>query len=1059
MNVRARLHAALLLTLNAAAIAVSAQAAALDPRKALTQYNLDAWTTASGLPQNTITAIAQTEDGYLWMGTFGGLARFDGVRFVVFDKSTTPALRNSGVHALLADRSGGLWVGTNGGGLTFLRDGVARTFGVAEGLGADVVRSLFQDSLGRVWAGTNGGLSLLEGGRFHTWNAANGFTSNVVRAIREDPEGALWIGTNGDGLYRMKDGQFTRFTRKDGLPSDLVFSLVVDKEGALWVGTNGGGLARYEGGRFRIYGSNDGLDGDIIWSLFQDADGSLWVGTYGAGLFRREGDRFRGLTTRTGLSSDFVRALAQDVEGSLWIGTNTGGLARLRDGKFTTYTAREGLPSDIAKTVLAGADGTLWVGTSGGGLARFKDGVFETWSRREGLPHDFVQALMLDGRGGLWVGTNGAGVARFADGRFRAYTTRDGLVDDHVAALVEDRDGAVWIGTNSEGLSRFKDGRFTSYTRADGLGANLVMAMLLDRQGALWVGTDGGGLTRIEGGKPRTFTVADGLAANNVLSLHEDGDGTLWVGTSGGGLSHFERGRFTSVSTREGLHEDVVFAILEDAKGGFWLSGNRGLSRISKSALVAGPQGPRLQPEVFGVADGMKSEECSGVSQPAATRLPDGRLVFPTTRGIVIVDPDHLPRNERPPPVEVEELLAGGASYSGEHRELPPGAGNWEVRYTALSFLAPQRVRFKYRLVGFDHDWVDAGTRRSAFYTQVPPGKYTFEVHGANNDGVWSETPARAFVTLRPRFHETRAFFAIVAALLMLAGGLGYALHVRGLNARRRELERLVQERTRALTEQQRRAEEARAEAERQRENAERQKEIAQQATAVESELLQIAAHDLKNPLQVVIGHAEMAEASIREGRPTGEFVVHIRHAAQRMLGILTHLLDASAMDAGKLALRPDRLDLGDVARLVVENNGPAARRKSQALELVLDGDLPVVGDADRLVEVIENLVGNAIKYSPLSSRIVVAGRRRDGRAVIEVTDAGPGLSEDDKRRMFGRFQRLSATPTGGESSTGLGLSIAKQLAELMGGEVSAASAGRGRGACFTLSMPIAPDR
>ncbi len=1035
MNVRARLPAAVFLTLAGAVL--PAGAGGLDPHKAVTQYNLDAWTTSSGLPQNTITAIAQTQDGYLWMGSFGGLARFDGARFVVFDKSTTPALRNSGVHALLADRSGGLWVGTNGGGLTLLKDGTARTFGLADGLGADVVRSLFQDSKGRLWAGTNGGLSLREGDRFRTWNATNGLTGNVVRAIREDASGALWIGTNGDGLFRMKDGQFTRFTRKDGLPSDLVFSLAFDKDGTLWVGTNGGGLAaRSADGRFRLYGRENGLDGDIIWSLLQDGDGSLWVGTYGAGLFRREGERFRGLTTRTGLSSDFVRALWQDHEGSLWIGTNTGGLARLRDGKFTTYTTREGLPNDVAKTVLAGADGALWIGTSGGGLARMKDGAFQTWSRQEGLPHDFVQALLLDRAGGLWVGTNGGGVARYADGRFRTYTAREGLVDDHVSALVEDREGAVWMGTNAGGLSRFKDGHFTPFTRREGLGANLVMAMLVDRQGALWVGTDGGGVTRISGGQPRTFTVADGLAADSILCLYEDTAGELWVGTSGGGLSHLQGGRFTTVSSREGLHDDVVFAILEDGKGGFWLSGNRGLSRIERSALIAAAAGARLQPEVFGVADGMKSNECSGVSQPAATRLPDGRMVFPTTRGIVIVDSGHLPRNERPPRVQVEELLAGGKTYAGEQRELPPGAGNWELRFTALSFLAPQRVQFKYRLAGFDDDWVDAGTRRYAFYTQVPPGKYDFEVRAANNDGVWSEAPARVAIRLHPRFHQTRAFLAIVALTLVMAGALGYAMHVRGLHARRRELERLVQERTRALTEQ---------------------TEIAEKATALKTELLQIAAHDLKNPLQVVLGHAEMAEVSSREGRPTGEFIGHIHQAAERMLGILTRLLDASAMDAGKLVLRPQHIDLADVARHVVEISEAAARRKRQDLELVANGELPVFADADRLVEVIENLVQNAIKYSPLSSKIVVTARRENGRAAVEVRDEGPGLSDEDKRRLFGRFQRLSATPTGGEPATGLGLSIAKQLAELMGGDLSADSAGPGRGSAFTLSMPFAP--
>jgi signal transduction histidine kinase len=383
----------------------------------------------------------------------------------------------------------------------------------------------------------------------------------------------------------------------------------------------------------------------------------------------------------------------------------------------------------------------------------------------------------------------------------------------------------------------------------------------------------------------------------------------------------------------------------------------------------------------------------------------------------------------------VEELLAGGATYGGDHRELPPGAANWELRFTALSFLAPQRVHFNYRLVGFDDDWVDAGTRRSAFYTQVPPGTYDFEVRAANNDGVWSDAPARTSITLRPRFHQTRAFYAIVAAALALAGAFGYAMHVRGLHVRRRELERLVQERTRALTEQ---------------------TEIAEKATALKTELLQIAAHDLKNPLQVVLGHAEMAEASIQEGRPTGEFVGHIHQAAERMLAILTRLLDASAMDAGKLVLRPQYIDLADVARHVVETSAPAARRKRQDLDLVVDGELPVFADADRLVEVVENLVGNAIKYSPLSSKIVVTARRDDGRALVEVRDAGPGLSDDDKRRMFGRFQRLSAIPTGGEPATGLGLSIAKQLAELMGGEVFADSAGPGQGARFTLSIPFA---
>lgn len=1032
----------------AALLAARAQALGLDPKKAVTQYNLDVWTTESGLPQNTVTSVVQTQDGYLWVGTFGGLARFDGAHFTTFDKSTTPPLPNSGVHALLPDRSGGLWVGTNGGGLTLLKDGEAKTFTGADGLGGDVVRALFQDKQGRLWAGTNGGLSLFEAGRFRNWSAKDGFTTSVVRAIREDAQGGLWIGTNGDGLYRMQDGRFTRLTRKDGLPSDFVFSLQVDRQGGLWVGTNGGGLARYADGRFRVYGAKDGLAGDVTWTLFEDKQGSLWVGTYGAGLFRREGDVFRGLTARGGLSSDFVRALWQDHEGSLWIGTNTGGMARLRDGKFMAYTAREGLPSDVAKTVLASPDGALWVGTSGGGLARFREGRFETWSRHDGLPNDFVQALLLDRQGGLWIGTNGGGVARFKDGAFRAYTTRDGLADDHVAAVAEDKDGVLWIGTNAGGLSRLEDGRFSTFTRKDGLGANLVMAVLVDRQNAVWVGTDGGGLTRLQANAFRTFRAADGLAADSVLSLYEDAEGALWIGTSGGGLSRHKDGHLRSFSTRDGLHDDVVFAILEDAKGGLWLSGNRGISRVEKGALLASGDGRRVEARAFSVADGMKSNECSGVSQPAATRLPDGRLVFPTPRGIVVIDPERLPANDVPPPVHVEELIAGGRAYRGPRAVLPAGAANWEVRFTALSLVAPQRVRFLYRLSGFDASWVDAGTRRAAFYTQVPPGEYVFEVKASNNDGVWSRVPAQLRVTLPPRLHETRLFYAAVALSLVLLGALGNALRVRGLVARRHELERLVSERTEALSDQQRRAEEALGEAERQR-------EIAQHAGAVKAEMLQIAAHDLKNPLQLVLGHAEMAQLALKHGKPVGEFVGHVHLAAERMLAILKRLLDASAMDTGKLMLKQQELNLGEVARRVVETSRAAAARKGQELGLVIEGELKVTGDEEQLFEVVENLVGNAIKYSPFFSKIAVAARRQEGRALVLVKDSGPGLSDDDKRRLFGRFQRLSAKPTGGEASTGLGLSIAKQSAELMGGELQATSDGPGTGSCFTLSMPL----
>ena len=1050
-------RAGALIALGFALGAPSAGARSLDPQKALTQYNLDAWTTEKGLPQNTVTAIVQTTDGYLWVGSFGGLARFDGVRFLSFDRTTLPALRNSGIQSLWPSRGGGLWIGTNGGGLTFLKEGQARTHTRADGLAGNVVRALFEDRAGRLWIGTNGGLSLLENGKIRSWTAKDGFTNSVVRAIREDKHGALWVGTNGDGLYRMQDGAFRRFGKRDGLPNEFVFSLHADDDGSVYVGTNGGSLARIQDGRVRLFGPGDGLSGDIIWSLQQDVDGRLWIGTYGAGLFRRKGDGFERLSTASGLSNDFVRALWQDHEGSLWIGTNGGGLQRLRDGKFTTYTTREGLPSDITKTVLEDKSGVLWIGTSGGGLSRFADGRFTNYTRKDGLPNDFVQSLLEDKNGALWIGTNGGGIARFSKGGFRAYTVKDGLADDHVAAMAEDRQGALWIGTNAGGLSRFHEGRFTTLTKKDGLGASLILSTLVDRDDTVWVGTDGGGLTRIVNGRLETFTSAQGLAADSVLSLFQDGEGLLWIGTSGGGLSLYKDGRFFSLSSKDGLRDDVVFAILADDADGFWLSGNKGISRVSRRALLARAAGgsDRLAPVTFGVADGMKSNECSGVSQPAATRLRDGRLVFPTTRGIVMIDPQSIPRNEVPPPVRVEALIASnGRHFGGESVELPAGTNNFEIHFTALSLLAPERVRFRYRLAGLDEEWTASEGRRQAFYTQTPPGDYVFEVKASNNDGVWNEQGARMRITLRPRFRETRAFLALVALSLVLVGAGATALRARGLEVRRRELERLVEERTHALLEQQQHAEAARQEADIQREKAERLREVAQRANLVKTDVLSIAAHDLKNPLQLVLGHAEMAQLRLSEGKSVGEFVGHIHTAAQRMLGILSALLDTAALDAGKISLKQERVDLGSVARHVIETSRGVAAKKGQQLAFTGESGLFVTGDEERLGEVIENLVSNAIKYSPFWVTIDVTARREGPRAVVSVADSGPGLTRLDKEKIFGRFQRLSARPTGGESSTGLGLAIARQLAELMGGELLAASDGPGTGSRFTLSLP-----
>ncbi len=1036
--------------------AAGAGAQGLDPRKALTQYGLDTWTTDDDLPQNSVTAVVQTRDGYLWLGTYGGLARFDGVRFVVYDSGNTEALHSNGVQALCEGRDGSLWIGTSGGGLTRYQAGRFTSYGTSDGLASDIVRVLYEDRAGTLWIGTNDGLSALRDGRFTTYGTKEGLSNGVVRAIVEDADGALWIGTNGGGLDRLQDGRFTHTTVKDGLPSDFVFALLPARDGTLWIGTNGGGLARRREGRIEVFTTRDGLPSDIIWSLHEDPLGTLWIGTYGGGVARFREGRFTTLSTRDGLSNDFVRTLRSDREGSLWIGTYSGGLSRLRDGKFTTYSRREGLSHDFARAVFEDRRGHLWVGTTGGGLCRKQGESFRCFGPRDGLVGDReghasdVRAFHEDEQGALWVGTAGAGLFRYADGKFRRYSTREGLPHGNVTSLSPDGKGGLWMGTNGGGLAHFAGGKWTRQRVAEGRAGNFVLTTLVDRRGVVWAGTDGAGLARLEKGQLTSFRRADGLASDIVFTLYEDPLGTLWIGTSGG-LSCYRDGRFRSFTPREGLLDEVVFRILEDGDGHFWLSGNKGVSRVARQELEALARGETrsVAPVGYGTADGMKSNECTGIANPAGWKGRDGRLWFPTARGVVVIDPTKIAPSPVGPLVKIERVVVDGEPLTAF--DVAPGKRRWDFEYTAPSFLAPRKMRFRYRLDGYDADWVDAGTQRTAHYTRLPPGRYTFRVVASTPDGVWNETGDALTVTLRPFFWETRWFLALAALALALLGAGAYNLRVSSLRAHRRELETQVDERTRDLVAESARSETARAEAERARAEAEQQKELAQEADRFKSELLSIAAHDLKTPLQTIIGYGDLMT---EQPGSAGEYAGYTGQAARRMVDIINRLLESDEVERGRLPVSPDTVDVGRLALALAGTLQPQADAKFQRIRTSAAEHCLVEGDETWLRQVLENLLGNAIKYSPPKKSVWLSVKNTAGRVLIEVRDEGPGLTEDDKAKLFGKFQRLSARPTGGETSTGLGLSIVKQLVELHSGRVWAESDGPGTGSRFLVELP-----
>lgn len=754
------------------------------PQKVLGRYQQFVWLEQHGLPQNTVQAITRTHDGYLWLGTLAGVVRFDGAHFTVFDNGNTPEIKASYITALLEDHQGNLWICADGGGLVRFRDGRFRLYTTQNGLPNDTTKALLEDRNGSLWVGTLGGMARFKDGHFTVYTTRDGLPNDSITALADDGAGGLWIGTQG-GIARFRDGQFTTYTTREGLLHNNVKALLMDRAGNLWVGVETG-LCQFRDGRFSVHGAHDGLANLQVFDIFQDRENNLWVGTIGGGVFRlaaqSPGGSFARYTTKDGLPGDRAAAIYQDPESDLWIGTD-GGLCQLRDGRFQVYGKPEGLAQDFAHGIYEDRAGNLWIGTVNG-LSRFKDGKFSNYGVQDGVPAKTIHSIREDQAGNLWLAAYGGGVLRFQNGHFATWTTKEGLASNLVRTVLPDRAGNLWIGAYGGGLNLWRDGRFTLYTTGDGLASNYVRTLFEDRAGNLWVGTEDGGVSRFKDGRFITWTSKDGLAKNFVVSFYEDRRGNLWIGTVDGGISRFKDGKFATITAKDGLYDNVAFQILSDTdddSGNLWMSCNRGIYRVSLQELNDFADG-RIRSVTsfgYGVTDGMLNRECNSGS-PAGVRARDGMLWFPSTRGAVVIDPKKL--NKQPSLLAIEKVtLDRRVLPLGQTVLVNPGQENLEIQYTGLSWVRPQQIRFRYKLVGLDQDWVEAGTRRTAYFPHLPPGTYTFTVIADNGDGVWNNEGRSLRIVVLPPFYRAWWFLSLVGLGVVGAALLSYQYRVRQL--------------------------------------------------------------------------------------------------------------------------------------------------------------------------------------------------------------------------------------------------------------------------------------
>lgn len=763
------------------------------------------WQVGEGLPDNSVQAIAQTTDGFLWVGTRQGLARFDGNQFFCYDARNTPALKKSSVTALCASRDGALWIGTDGGGLVRLKDGVFTRFDQTNGLAGDEVQVIYESRDGTLWIGTTTGMSRYRDGEFRTYSQRDGLLSDVVRCIYEDRDGNLWIAT-GKGLNRLRPaGTMDAFVMPNGLPNDSVRVICQDQGGRVWIGSNNG-LLWYDwfwGIDFYAYNTKYGLSDPFVSAICEGGNGNLWVGTY-SGLNRFRDGRFFSQPGDNGQPFGKVNALFVDREGDLWVGSQEG-LSRLTPKKFSTYTEQQGLTHNNIMSVLQDRSGNLWVGTWGGGLDEMQGEKVTAYTSTStnSLSQDLILSLCAGRDGSLWFGADfDGGLARLKDGHVTRYTWRDGLINAGLRVLHEDAAGNLWIGTD-RGLSCFRDGEFTVNRVTERLHGVSVRDICEDQSGALWLATQNG-LGRWQDGQFTQFSPADGLPDNALNALLLDDD-TLWIGTAGGGLVRYRNGRFTAYTTRQGLFSNEIFGLLDDGRGWLWLTCAKGIFRVRKKDLDAFDRGKieTIASLVYGKNDGMESPQCNGDGRPAAWKSRDGRLWFATTKGLVTVDPQTLPVDSEPPSVFIESVvadqqtiedgrtnLAGAATVLARRRaplRIPPGHGELEFHYAALDFSAPEKEQFKYQLAGVDGGWIDAGVRRIAYYNNLAPGAYHFQVKACSPDGVWNEAGATLSVILLPHYWQTLWFRGLLA-FAVVGGACGAALYA----TRRRMQRKLV---------------------------------------------------------------------------------------------------------------------------------------------------------------------------------------------------------------------------------------------------------------------------
>jgi signal transduction histidine kinase/ligand-binding sensor domain-containing protein len=1003
-----------------------------DPKKAITQYTHEVWQTDNGLPQNSVESIRQTKDGFLWLATQEGLVRFDGVQFTVFDKNNTPQIRHNHIVSLTVDNHGTLWIATLSEGLVTYANGIFTTVNNTPQLFGTQTRHLYTDFNGAIWVSTrDSGVIRIDSQSVTHYTTANGLVNNNAWEVTQDYKERIWIATEG-GVSVIDRGTIHSFNERNGIASNQCYGLLGTHNGDMWIGGKLG-LQKFSlvNGHLELLltlSKNDGLPGLGVYEMITDQQGNMWIAS-SKGLVRYFMGQLKAFTVDEGLSERLVNTVFVDREGILWVGTDGGGLNVLKDGIFTSYTVKEGLPANNTWSLYEDRQKNLWIGTDEG-LVLFEQGkgIKRIYGRKDGLSHGIVWSITQDRQDALWIATIN-GLNKMVNGKLVRLPPDLQMDNEGIQCIITDNGGDLWFGTSGSGLFKIANNKKHIIDSRHGVTSKFINVLIADRSGNIIVGTDGDGLLILRNDTVRArYTTKDGLASNFINSLYVDSTDRIWIGTLGQGLSIFDRNKFHTFTTKIGMFDDVIYQILEDDFRRMWFSCNKGIFQIERDQFTSVMDGStqHVAYTAYGKENGMSTSECNGGVSPAGWKTANGNLWFPTSRGVTMVDPKNITINTQPPLVVIEDLRIDNESIDkGNAAVIPPGKQRFEFRFTGLSFDGPRKVRFKVMLEGYDKEWDDVKYRRAAYYSYLPPGEYTFKVIAANSDGVWNNEGASFPFIVQAHFYETKTFYFtmfIVAALFTFGT---YRWRMRAIRARELQLEKLVEERTKNLTE----------------------------ANNAKSQLLSFVAHDLKTPLITINSIAQEIKKFEVDKHFRG-YLDLVEQNSKRIVTLISEILNITAIESGKFQFKMEPINIADIAGLVVDGYQVAAMRKEQQLRYAVTDheECIVMADSSKLQEAMENLVNNAIKYSPRGAEILVNVIRNNGTVRFSVNDQGPGISEQEQQQLFKKFSVLTAKPTGGEIATGLGLAIVKEIIDAHKGRIFVESSPP-KGSTFVIEL------